>query len=444
MSIRNSARLGYIVIAALAVAIAGGCSKGQSSGEASSGTQGKSGQERSAGAGGRRSAVVPVQAVTARIGLLSVDRTTAGVVNPVVQSQVAAQVAGVVLKVPHLVGDWVKKGELVVQLDETQLKLSLASAQAALENAKINLSMGTDTATQANPKLALQVQSAQAAYDSAKKFYDSQKALFDLGGISASQLDTATSQLAQAQASLEGAKTDLEQNNKATDWSIAQLKLAVTQAQNQYDQASLNLQYARICAPFSGQLAAINMQPGMYTALNTPVFTLVSVEREVNFNVPPSDTPFLKIGSSVNFVYQGKNYPIKVSQAPSAPISGSVPMVASGGSSFAFGSVGTVSYRIPLATGLILPLSSLATLENNNYVFIIQDGKAAVKNVTIVAEGGSDAVVQGISEGDVVIVSPPPGLIQGSQIQPTMLDASTEGTPAKSAKPTGTKQAGNP
>ena len=103
------------------------------------------------------------------VGTLTAERTTAGVISPVTQSQVVAQVAGVVRSVPRRVGDWVRSGETVMQLDDAQLKLSLASSEATLENAKINLAVGKDNSTDSNPKLQYQVQSAQSAYDSAKK-----------------------------------------------------------------------------------------------------------------------------------------------------------------------------------------------------------------------------------------------------------------------------------
>ncbi|HUX39479.1 MAG TPA: HlyD family efflux transporter periplasmic adaptor subunit [Rectinemataceae bacterium] len=387
---------------------------------------GRQGNGQGAGGGqfgGRRNAVVPVQALTVHIGLLNADRTTAGVIIPAVQSQVATQVAGFVARVPRSVGEWVRQGDIVIQLDDSQLKLTAATAASALENAKINLSVGQDNSSQANPKLGLQVQSAQSAYDSAKKYYDAQKALFDLGGISASQLDTANSQLTAAQANLEGAKTALDQNNNAGDQTIAQLKIAVQQAQNNYDQAQLNLRNASIRAPFAGQISAINVQPGMSASVSAPVFTLVSAAKQISFNVPPSDAPFLKSGMPIVFNFQGKDYPVRISQAPAAPISGVLPMVASAaGIELQYGSVGEINYSIPLAKGAIIPIASLDTLENQNFVYVVRNGRVATLDVTIAAESGTSAAVLGLQDGEVVVVSPPPGLLSGSQVQTMMID----------------------
>jgi multidrug resistance efflux pump len=443
-------KLSLPFILACAFVVAASCSKpvpasptGGNAAAVSGGQGAPQGQQ-----GGRRSAIIPVQAVVVQVGLLRADRTTAGIIVPVVQSQVATQVAGFVARVPRLVGDWVKTGDVVVQLDDSQLKLTLATAEATLENVKINLAVGKDNSNQASPKLAFQVQSARSAYDSAKKFYDSQKALFDLGGIAASQLDTANSQLAAAQANLEGAKTALDQNNNSGDQTIAQLNIAVRQAQNQVDQARLNLQNTSIKVPFDGQIAAINMQPGMYANISTPVFSLVSAERQISFNIPPSDAPYMTAGMPLSFVYAGKTYAVKVKQAPSAPISGVLPMVASvGGLALQYGAVGEIDYSVPLAEGALIPISSLDTLENQNFVFAIENGRAVVKNVAINGESGTTAVVSGLQSGDTVIVSPPPGLIPGSQVQPTIMTPQAGGADsaakAANAQP-GAKAPGTP
>jgi len=398
-------------------------------------------------AGGRKFAAIPVQAVAIHVGALTASNQTAGSVAPVTQSPVASQVSGVVARLRHLAGDWVKEGETIVQLDDSQLRLSLQSAQSALQNAKINYSIGLDNANQSNPKLALQVQSAQSALASAQKTYDSQKALLDIGGISASQLDTASSNLQQAQANVEAARTALDQNQKSDTQTLAQLKLAIDQAQNQVQMAQLNLQNAAIKAPFAGQVAAVNVNPGMYVGLNTPVFILVSADRQVTFNVPPSDAPTLSPGSPVTFSYLGKDYVIRVSQAPSAPINSVVPIVANVPRSISlpFGTVGTVSYTLSLAKGALIPIASLEVNEDQNYVYVIAGGKVATKNVTILGESGTTAAVAGVEEGMQVIVNPPPGLLAGAPVQAVAPAASPgaaptaggQGSPQAPAAPSG-------
>jgi multidrug efflux pump subunit AcrA (membrane-fusion protein) len=379
---------------------------------------GQSGQA-GGGAGGRRMAAIPVQAVTVSVGPLVADNNTAGSVVPVTQSAVASQTAGVVQRVLHQAGEWVKEGQVVVQLDDSQLALSLRTAEGALENAKINYSVGQDNASSSNPKLALQLQSAQSTAAAAQKSYDSQKALFDLGGISASQLDSAKSQLEQAQANVEAARSALDLNEKSDTQALAQLRLAVDQASNQLEMARFNLRNAAIKAPFAGQIAAVNVSPGVFVSQNTGVFVLVSADREINFNVSPADAPSLPLGTVVRFTYAGRPYPIRISQAPSAPISGVVPMTAEVPKTvdLPYGAVGTVTYSLTLATGALVPIASINTNEDKNYVFTVSGGKTAVQNIIVLEEAGIVAAVAGIGEGAQIIVNAPPGLLPGSVVQ---------------------------
>ena len=386
--------------------------------------------------GSRRFATILVQSVAVRLGTLTAENDTAGSVSPVTQSAVASQVAGVVLRVVHKAGAWVKEGDVVVQLDDSQLKLAAQNASAALESAKINYAIGQDNASQSNPKLSLQVQAAQSALSGAEKNYDSQKALFDLGGTSGSQLDNARAQLQQAQANIQAAKTALDQNQKSDTQSLAQLALAVDQASNQLALARLNLQNAAIKAPFDGQIAAVNVNPGMYVGLNTSVFLLVSADRQIVFNVPPPDAPNLPVGTIVKFTYQGRSLTVRISQAPSAPISGVVPMVAvvPGTLTLPYGAVGTVTYTLTIASGALVPIAALETNEDQNYVFTIIDGKAVRQQITILGESGVTAAVAGVAEGAQIIVNAPPGLIAGSTVQAVGGQLAQNSKPATAAE----------
>jgi multidrug resistance efflux pump len=397
--------------------------------------QGSAGQQ---GTRGNAGATIPVLSVQVAEGPLTVENDTAGTVQPVTQSKVVAKIAGTVASVRHVAGDWVKAGETVVQLDDTQLKLAVKMAQSSLDNAKITLAINEDTTNQAHPKLTFDVQSAESAVAAAQKNYDAAQALLKVGGATLSQVDSARSQLQAAQSILDTARTNLDLNNKADVQTLAQLRIAVDQAQNQLQQAQLNLQYSSISAPFTGQLAVVNVNPGEYVGADTTAFVLVSAEKEMDFNVPPADAPHLPIGTKLTFSYEGRNFPITVSQLPSAPVNGVVPMVASVPPAFplAYGTVGTVTYSLTLATGILVPIAALQTLEDKNYVFGIENGKATVHTITVIAESGVTAALSGIAAGAQVIVDPPPGLLDGSQVEPVQA-AESESSPGSPAPQVG-------
>ena len=401
---------------------------------------------KNGGNAGRRFATIPVQAFTVVVSPLVTENDTAGTVVPVTQSQVAAQVAGVVSVVVRKAGDWVKQGALIVQLEDSALKLAIKNAQSALANAKINLTMGQQTATASNPRLSSQLESATTALAAARKNADSQQKLFDLGGIASSQLDSAKSQLQQAQANVQAAQLALDQNQQSDTQSTAQLQLAVDQAATQLEMAQLNLRNAQITAPFAGQIAAINVTPGSYVSLNTSVLTLVSGDKEINFNQPPADAPNFKVGDEVTFTLGGKSYPVRIIQAPSAPINGVVPMVAALPPSVPapYGAIGTITYQLTLAIGPQIPVAALQTRADMTFVYSIVNGKAVEQPITILAEGGTTAVAKGVEAGMQVILNPPPGLLAGSSVQAVALPSAQGTAPAApaAAAPAGSGRAG--
>jgi multidrug efflux pump subunit AcrA (membrane-fusion protein) len=400
---------GAIVVAVLVLAI--GCAPGQ---KASDGPTGAALRNEVPAA-----AEIAVQVIPVEIGDLVVQHQTSGTIKPVMQSQVVGRGSGVVARVARQAGDWVNKDDLVIQLDDSQLRLSVRTAQATLEAARINLSTGQDTTKQANPRLDLQVRSAQSAFSAAQSNYDARKALFDLGGATSSDVQRAKSDLDNAEANLEAARTALDQNQKADVQNIAQLKLAVDQADFALQQAQLNFQHAAITAPYAGWLVAVNVMPGELVGQNAPAFILASREREVVFDVPPPDATSLPIGTSITFVLNGNNYLLKVTRSPEIPLNGVVRKVAAipGSLPLSFGAVGMLSYSIILAHGVIIPVSAIQANENQNFVFTISGGYAAIKPITILGEIGAAAAVRGIQSGSRVVLYPPPGLLDGSQVQ---------------------------
>ena len=288
-----------------------GCSRGPSS----SGSSAKS----PASQAGPGLADIAVRASAVAFGPLTALHKASGTVKPVLQSQVASQVGGIVAKVLLKAGDWVAEGGEVIQLDDSQLQLSAKTAEAALEAAKINLSTLQDTTSQASPRLDFQVHSAEAALSAAQRNYESKKALLAQGGATNADVDEANSGYQTAQANLEAAKTALDQNKKADVQDIAQLKLAAEQADYALQQARLNLAHASIRAPYAGRIVSVTLMPGEFVGPDAPAFVIASQKREVDFSVPPSDAGSLPIGSPDRFHLERRGQQTFLEPLPERP-----------------------------------------------------------------------------------------------------------------------------
>jgi len=403
-----------VLVMSAGLAVLSGCARGASA-------------KNTPGTGGAPGlADISVRASAVTTGPLAVEHRASGTVKPVMQSQVASQVGGIVAKVLLKAGDWVDEGGLVILLDDSQLQLSVRTAEAALENARISLATTQDNTSQASPKLDYQLRSAQAALSGAQRNYDAKKALASQGGATTAELDQATSSLQTAQANLEAAKSALDQNQKAGVQNLAQLQLAVEQSGYALEQARLNLEHASIKAPYSGRIVSINPMPGEFVGPNAPAFVMAADEREVDFSVPPADAASLSLGSAVSFTLSGVSSKLAISRSPRVPVNGVVPFVAAVPRSLGlpFGAVGTVSYSLVLASGTLIPTGAIQTSEDQNYAYVIEGSKALARKIQILAESGDSAAVSGVESGSVVIVNPPPGLMDGSGVKAV---AGTEG-----------------
>ncbi len=410
--------------------------------------------------GGGTGATIAVQAVEVKSAPLVAERTATAVVTSVTQSNVAAQTGGTVKSLLVAAGDDVQAEQPIVQLATDTLQLSLANAKTSLSTAEINLSTQQTNTEQAAAQLDHQLQAAKSALSAAESGYASAQKVYALGGTSKASVDSAKSQLDQARANVTSAENNLSQNQRAQTGSLQQLRLAVSQAQNGVKQAEMNLADATIRAPFAGQVAAFNVAPGEYVGPSTAVATVVSVDRQVQMSVPPSDATAFPAGTRLSFDTGVAQYPVTVIQRPGIPVNQGVTVTArfdgpgggAAGSSSgaakgaaadppAVGVVGTVPYRVTLATATIVPISAVQNDGTHTFVFLIQGGKAVQTNLTILAQAGNQAAVSGVPSGATVIDQPPPGLLDGSSVSAAGGGASGGSAPGGGV-PTGRVPAG--
>lgn len=198
--------------------------------------------------------------------------TATGTIQPIKQVEVGTQVSGVVQKIYVDFNSKVKKGDLIAELDKTNLRASLAVAQS-------------------NYKTALN----ELKY--VQKIYDRQKSLFEKQVISQSDFDDAQYKLVNAQGTMEQRKSDLEK-------------------------AQTNLGYADIISPIDGVILSRTVDVGQTVAasFNTPtLFTIAQdlTKMQVEANVDEADIGKVREGQRVSFTvdaFQNEVFQGKVSQ----------------------------------------------------------------------------------------------------------------------------------
>ncbi len=297
-----------------------------------------------------------------------------GIIKPKVGAEVkvGARITG---KVEHLyanIGDKVKKGQVLVRLEQDDLKARADQAEAAYLEAK-------------------------AAFDKAKLDLNRDKPLAEQGYIAQQNIDVL-------------------QNN----YDIANAR--VLKAKADHDYAKAQLSYATITAPIGGTIASVTTQQGETVAagLNAPTFiTIIDLNKlEVNAYVDETDVGKIGVGQEALFTvdtFADKDFKGKVTAIyPRAVLQENVvnyiTLISIENSEGKLKPDMTANVTITLKKKmgvLAIPGTAVVREGGKKYVMLqTKDGKATRREVkTGWKEGSYLEITSGLREGDTVLIS---------------------------------------
>jgi HlyD family secretion protein len=179
--------------------------------------------------------------------------TANGKIIPITDVKISAYVPAKITRLPVEEGDMVKKGQLLVQLDDTEYRAAVNQAKA-------------------------QLASAQASLEQAQLVYDRKKELFERKLSSKEEYDMA--------------KTELDLAEARHEQAVASL-----------DQAKYNLSKTTITSPMNGIVTSLNAEVGeivMIGTMNNPGTVIMAVsdmsEIETEVEVDETDIAEVKLG----------------------------------------------------------------------------------------------------------------------------------------------------
>lgn len=222
--------------------------------------------------------------VLSKMDLVSSISAT-GTIESAKSKTVSANINGVeVDEVKVKVGDTVKKGDVLVVFDETDLQETLEEAQENLsdtasdandniEDAKEQLEEAQQNYTEQKAELAEDVSDAKAKMKTAKENLASVKKKVKNNKATSEQLVKAEEEYNQAQSAYEQAVSSQKNSNKQNQSSIDNAQDAlekvqkektknVKNANKQVEEAQENLDKCTIIAPISGVVTALNVEEG--------------------------------------------------------------------------------------------------------------------------------------------------------------------------------------
>jgi RND family efflux transporter MFP subunit len=323
-----------------------------------------------------------------------------GVVQARTTATVTARILAPVREVRVAPGDRVRAGQLLVALDARDLTAHADSARA--------VALAADQGVTA---AAAEQRAADAALALARATHERIASLYAKRSATAQELDNATGALRGAEARVAGAAARAQ----AAASGVESARAASTAA-------STTASFALITAPFDGIVTEKMVEPGNMAAPGTPLLRLEDT-RGFRLEVRVDE-------SRVSQVSLGAVVPVDLDSAPGggpATVQGMVAeigravdadaraflvKIALPGDGLRSGMFGRAHFTGRPRRGLTVPSEALVHRGQVTSVFVVDQEVARVRLVNV---SGTE-VLAGLSEGDVVIVAPPPGLSDGRRV----------------------------
>lgn len=192
----------------------------------------------------------------------------------------------------------VKKGQVLITIDETDLKAKLAQAEAALENAKANLmsvkssaqyyNLNANASSFSSEASGQNVASAKARLTKAEEDYKRTKNLFDAKAATQAQLDASKADYDVAKAQYDVANSQYRSSSamakgvfsqaEAQQAMISLAQATIKQREAELLLAQTQLDYATVKAPCDGIVSKRAIESGQYLSVGAPLCSVIDTK----------------------------------------------------------------------------------------------------------------------------------------------------------------------
>ena len=394
---------------------------------------------------------VTVQVSAVEKGDISTGLTYTGRVRPYEETVVIAMVAGKVESVAHDIGDEVKKGDVLFQLDKTDIQNNIDVLEAQLEAVQAQV-RSAETGVELVNGASMQVQimnaksgldQAELAYNDMKTTYANNQRLYEAGVISKSDMDKTETGMKNAEIAYNQAKKSYDlianqmpsENLRQAQDGLAAARASLKATQAQMESAKKTLDDATVTSPIDGTVTSCGVVEGtVYSQSAGPAF-LVSNMKKVYIAVSVSE-------QLINTLEPGQSVDVKVSTVSDSYLKGTIDKV-----NPAAGQTGTYDVKIvmdnadgKLKSGMfgevrfvkeksentfVLPRGAVLSSGGETYVFVEENGLAKKVPVTIGMDTGEKIEVkEGLTEDMRLITKGQEFLQDGDRV--TVAGAQTE------------------
>jgi HlyD family secretion protein len=263
---------------------------------------------------------VKVRAVSVQRGPIRSVVSTNGKIEPVQPFEAHAPIATTVKRLLVKEGDHVRQGQLLLQLDDADIRAQAAKAQAQVKAAQADQSSLQAQGTHEEVlTLNTQLVKARNARDTAQRHLDALRRLQQDGAASPGEVRQAEDALQSAQADL----TLIEQKQKGrySTPEAARIEAQAGEAQAAYDAAEDALGKSTVSAPFDGIVYSLPVKQGAFVAAGELLLQEADLSRVlVRAFVDEPDVGRLQAGQKVEVTWDaiaGRTWTGSVNTVPS-------------------------------------------------------------------------------------------------------------------------------
>lgn len=345
------------------------------------------------------------------------------------QTDVAPQTAGKVIAVGVDIGSPVKRGQMLVRLDDTELKLHVDQAAAQLEQTKAAVrqaeeKIGLRSGQAFDPNKVSEVAMARVTLELAEKNLQRAEKLIESGDVSRSFYDEQRTRRDQLKEQYDVALAQARQNYAA----VQVARTNVANAEAALALARKNLSYAVIPAPIDGFVSERTADLGEYVSPQQKVVTLVRTNPlRIRIDIPEQAISEVQVGQSVSVAtsaWPDRNFSGRVARiapnvsAESRTLTVEAEIENSSGA-LKPGQFATVRILQPRAEPAVLvPSRAITSQAGVSRVFVIKNGHAEQR-----------IVQTGQTEGDLIEIKN--GVAADEQVATSNLEMLSDGVAVK-------------
>lgn len=314
-------------------------------------------------------------------------------------------------------GATVERGQLLVELSNTQLQLDLISREAQITE-QLNLLRGLELA-QAQTRLTHERELVEVRYQIKRltRQVETTRGMVAGGASPRAELDDLTDELDYYKQRLAVQTTTRVESDQLQRQQVAQMRAATAQLEKNLEIARKNLDSLKVRAPVAGKLSSFSLEVGQSLAAGNRIGQIDDPEHfKVTADLDEFYLSRVDVGQPADYPLDGTSYPLEVAkirpQVQNGQFQAELAFKAGGKAIPAIRRGQTAQLRLQLgqpADAVLVPNAAFYNDTGGAWVFVVAGDRAhAVRRKVRLGRRNPQVieVLDGLSVGEVIVTSP--------------------------------------